>query len=38
VMGQRAREKIAGSFGYDQLATGLITIYERLLSQSRGDR
>jgi glycosyltransferase involved in cell wall biosynthesis len=35
VMGQRARDKIVGSFGYDQLAAGLIAVYDRLLSRSQ---
>ncbi len=30
-MGQRGREKVARCFGYDQLAAGLIAVYERLL-------
>ncbi|HEX5691717.1 MAG TPA: glycosyltransferase family 1 protein, partial [Roseiflexaceae bacterium] len=30
--GEHGREKVARSFGYDQLANGLIGVYERLLA------
>jgi glycosyltransferase involved in cell wall biosynthesis len=32
-MGQRAREYITANFGYDQLAAGLVAVYQRLLGQ-----
>jgi len=31
--GEHGREKVAGSFGYDQLASGLLAVYERLLGR-----
>jgi glycosyltransferase involved in cell wall biosynthesis len=32
-LGEHGREKVARSFGYDQLAGGLLAVYERLLSR-----
>jgi glycosyltransferase involved in cell wall biosynthesis len=34
--GEHGREKVVRCFGYDQLARGLIGVYERLLSVQRG--
>ena len=34
--GEHGRAKVVRSFGYDQLAAGLIAVYRRLLSGSRG--
>jgi glycosyltransferase involved in cell wall biosynthesis len=34
--GEHGRSKVARSFGYDQLAGGLIGVYERLLNERRG--
>ena len=31
--GEHGREKVARSFGYDQLAGGLLAVYERLLER-----
>ncbi len=34
-MGEAARRKVVATFGYPQLAAGLISVYQRVLSQPR---